>query len=57
MGERAWQLRSAKGRQRMANAVKANIDISISRQLALGHRINDGRGNVVMLAGGWLKAR
>jgi hypothetical protein len=58
-----WQLGSAKDQQRKANAVDVNIDISVSQQLASGHRSNDDRGNVVMLAGGqrnksgWWKAR
>jgi hypothetical protein len=46
------QLRSAKGQQHKANALNANVDISVSQQLALKHRSNDGRGNVVTLAGG-----
>jgi hypothetical protein len=47
------QLRSAKGQQREANAVNTNVDVSVSRQLESGHCSNNGRGNVVTLAGGW----
>jgi hypothetical protein len=51
MQEWMWQLRSAKGQQRKANAVNTNLDVSILQQLALGHCSNNGGGNVVMLAG------
>ncbi len=50
--EWTWQLRSAKGRRRKANAVDAYVDVSVSRRLASGHRSDDGRGNVVTLASG-----
>ncbi len=52
MREQTQQLRSTKGQQQEANAVNANINVSISQQLASKHCIEDGRGNVVTLAGG-----
>jgi hypothetical protein len=52
MQERMRQLHSAKaGQQHKPNAVDANIEVSVLQRLALGHHSDDGRGNVVMLAG------